>query len=87
MATGFGVQLWMYGSSIAFPVSELSERNQSILMLNPMVPVVEGMRFAFLGAGTVTAGYLALSAAVCASVMLVGIVMFNRTEQNVMDTV
>ncbi len=87
MATGFGVQLWMYGSSIAFPVSELSAMQQRILMLNPMVPIVEGMRFAFLGEGTVTKEYLALSFAVCVVVFLAGIVMFNRTEQNVMDTV
>ncbi len=87
MATGFGVQLWMFGSSIAFPISQLSAAQQSILLLNPMVPVVEGMRFAFLGQGTVTAGYLALSFAVCVLIFLAGIVMFNRTEQNVMDTV
>lgn len=87
MATGFGVQLWMYGSSIAFPVSELSGFHQKILMLNPMVPLIEGMRFAFLGKGTVTLPYFALSFAVCLVVFVVGIVMFNRTEQSVMDTV
>lgn len=87
MATGFGVQLWMYGSSIAFPVSELSAMHQRILMLNPMVPVVEGMRFAFLGEGTVTKAYFAMSFAVSVVVFLAGIVAFNRAEKTVMDTV
>lgn len=88
MATGFGMQLLMYGSSVAFPVGRLENALVAkVLMLNPMVPIVEAMRLAFTGRGTVTKEYLAVSFAVSLVVMLVGVMSFNRTEQNVMDTV
>lgn len=88
MATGFGMQLLMYGSSVAFPVGRLDNALVAkVLMLNPMVPIVEAMRLAFTGRGTVTKEYLALSFAVSLVVLLVGVMSFNRTEQNVMDTV
>ena len=88
MATGFGMQLLMYGSSVAFPVGRLENALVAkVLMLNPMVPIVEAMRLAFTGRGTVTKEYLALSFAVSLVVLLVGVMSFNRTEQNVMDTV
>ncbi len=88
MATGFGMQLLMYGSSVAFPVGRLDNALVAkVLMLNPMVPIVEAMRLAFTGKGTVTKEYLAISFAVSLVVMLVGVMSFNRTEQNVMDTV
>jgi lipopolysaccharide transport system permease protein len=88
MATGFGLQLLMYGSSVAFPVGRLENAVVAkILMFNPMVPIVESMRFAFTGRGTVTKEYLAISFAVSVIVLLIGVMSFNRTEQNVMDTV
>ena len=49
--------------------------------------VVEAMRLAFTGKGTVTKEYLALSFAVSLAILLIGVMSFNRTEQNVMDTV
>jgi lipopolysaccharide transport system permease protein len=88
MATGFGVQLWMYGSSVVFPISAVRDAFvQKVLALNPIVPIIEGMRFAFLGFGTVTKMQIAVSFATCLAVFLIGVVSFNSTEQNVMDTV
>src|SRR5829696_5155612 len=55
MGVGFGVQLWMFASSVAFPLSRVTDPTQVMLLkLNPMVPVIEGFRFAFLGSGMVT---------------------------------
>jgi lipopolysaccharide transport system permease protein len=88
MAVGFGVQLWMYGSSVVFPLSRITDETyRFILTLNPMVPVIEGFRFAFLGEGTVTKVEYATSFGISAFIFLVGLVMFSRTEQTVMDTV
>ena len=88
MATAFGLQLWMYGSSVAFPVSAINDPfTVKLLSLNPMVPILEAMRFGFLGFGTVTLWQFALSGVVCAVVFFIGVIMFNRTEQDVMDTV
>jgi lipopolysaccharide transport system permease protein len=78
----------MYGSSVVFPLSRITDETyRFILTLNPMVPVIEGFRFAFLGEGTVTKVEYATSFGISAFIFLVGLVMFSRTEQTVMDTV
>jgi lipopolysaccharide transport system permease protein len=87
LGVGFGLQLWMFASSIVFPLSQISEDKQWILQLNPIVPIVEAFRFAFFGVGRVELGNLAYSAAVCIGVFLLGVVLFHRAERNVMDTV
>jgi len=84
---GFGVQLWMYLSPIVYPVSSLPEEYRFWAMLNPVAPVLEFFRFAFLGVGTVEWGSIALSLATILFVMLGGVVLFSRVERTFMDTV
>lgn len=83
----FGVQLWMYITPIVYPVSELMGKMKTLAMLNPMAPIVNNFRYAFLGSGQMEWGYLGLSAVVTAVVLLFGIVIFNRVEKTFMDTV
>lgn len=84
---GFGVQLLMYATPIIYPLSVLPERYRTWAALNPIAPVVELFRYAYLGAGTVSTGLLAYSVAVIAAILFVGVVMFNRVERTFMDTV
>jgi lipopolysaccharide transport system permease protein len=51
----FGVQLLMYATPVIYPVSTIPARFQPLIQANPMTPVVETFRYAFLGAGTVNA--------------------------------
>ena len=83
----FGVQLWMYGSAIIFPVSSLPEKWASLIMLNPVVPIVETFRYAFTGHGTVAPAYLASGACVTLVILFIGVIMFNKVEKTFMDTV
>ena len=83
----FGVQLWMYGSAIIFPVSSIPQRWGEILMLNPVVPIVEEFRYAFTGNGTFSILYLGISIVVTLIILLGGVIIFNRVEKTFMDTV
>lgn len=83
----FGVQLWMYGSAIIFPVSSLPEKWANLIMLNPVVPVVEAFRYAFTGHGTFSPEYLGIGAIVTMVVLLIGMIIFNKVEKTFMDTV
>lgn len=83
----FGVQLWMYGSAIIFPVSSIPQRWGEILMLNPVVPIVEAFRYAFTGNGTFSIFYLGISIVVTLIILLGGVIIFNRVEKTFMDTV
>jgi len=83
----FGTQLWMYASCVVYPLSQISPEYRWIFILNPMVPIIEALRFSFLGGGMVEIWQLAISAAVTAVLLFVGLVMFTRAEKTFMDTV
>jgi lipopolysaccharide transport system permease protein len=83
----FGVQLMMYATPVIYPVSAIPARFQRIIQANPMTPIVEAFRFAFLGAGTVDFAQLLYSFVFMLAVVVIGSVIFNRVEQTFMDTV
>ncbi len=87
LGVGFGLQLWMFASTIVFPLSKIAENKRWILQLNPIVPIVESFRYAFFGVGRVEVANLAYSGAACAGVFLLGVILFHHAERNVMDTV
>ncbi len=83
----FGVQLWMYATPIVYPTSQIPERWQWVIALNPMAPIIEAFRYAFLGAGTVHPWQIGLSIGTTLLILTIGIVLFSRIEKSFMDTV
>ena len=83
----FGVQLLMYATPVIYPVSSIPARFQWIILANPMTPVIEAFRYAFLGAGTVDINHLLYSFGFMLVVVILGSIIFNRVEQTFMDTV
>jgi lipopolysaccharide transport system permease protein len=84
---GFGTQIWMYASCVVYPLSQISKEWRWLFILNPMVPIIEALRFSFLGGGLVEIWHLAISATVTAILLFTGLVMFSRAEKTFMDTV
>ncbi len=83
----FGVQLLMYMTTVIYPLSAAPERYKRLIQLNPMTGMIEAFRFAFLGKGNFTAFSLGYSTAITLAILLIGIVIFNKTERNFVDTV
>ena len=83
----FGVQLLMYATPVIYPFSSIPERFQPLILANPMTPIVETFRYAFLGAGTVDTWHLLYSFGFMLVVVFLGTVIFNRVERTFMDTV
>ena len=83
----FGVTLLMYATPVIYPVSAIPARFQWIIQVNPISPVVEAFRTAFLGAGTVNLPQLGYSFGFMLAVILIGTLIFNRVEATFMDTV
>jgi lipopolysaccharide transport system permease protein len=83
----FGVQLLMYATPVVYPLSSVSGPFRWLILANPVTPIVEGFRYAFLGAGTVDGWRLLYSGAFMLAVLLIGILMFNQVERTFMDTV
>jgi lipopolysaccharide transport system permease protein len=84
---GFGVQLLMFASSVVFPLSSVPEKYRWILNCNPLVPIMEGFRKGFLGAGEVTLMQVGTSFGVMVVVLAIGMMLFTHVEKTFMDTV
>ena len=83
----FGVQLLMYATPVIYPVSSIPARFQPLIQANPMTPIVEAFRYAFLGAGSFNPMNLLYSFGFMVIVVVIGTVIFNRVEATFMDTV
>jgi lipopolysaccharide transport system permease protein len=86
----FGVQLFMYATPVVYPLSLAKEKLGSyswIAFANPMSSIVEAMKYAFLGQGQFS-WYLLLYSFIFMIILLAtGVIIFNKVEQNFMDTV
>lgn len=83
----FGIQLLMYAAPVIYPLSEIPEKFQWIIVANPMSSVIEMFRYSFLGSGSFTTWGLVYTVSFTLVVFLFGLAIFNRTEKYFMDTV
>ncbi len=85
---GFAVQLGMYATPIAYPLSFLKSRGyEKLISANPLSPVVECFRYCLFGKGTFTPESLTYSVIFMLCVLFMGSVIFNKVEKSFMDTV
>ncbi|WP_343338766.1 hypothetical protein TPELB_09720 [Terrisporobacter petrolearius] len=84
---GFGVQLWMYATPVVYPASQIGGKLKTLMMLNPVSPIVESFRYVFLGSGSIPWNYLGISMITTLVVLFTGVVLFSRVEKTFMDTV
>jgi lipopolysaccharide transport system permease protein len=85
MLVSFGVQFWMYGSCVAYPLSVIPQDLRIWFILNPMVPIIEAFRFAFLGQGIIEGWHLMIGFAVSTAIFFLGIILFCRVERTFSD--
>jgi len=81
------IQLLMYLSPIIYPLSLAEGVFRRLLLANPMTAVLEAIKFSFLGTGVFSWLYLAYSAGFAILLVFFGLLVFNRTERNFIDTV
>ncbi|HRS54472.1 MAG TPA: ABC transporter permease [Bacteroidales bacterium] len=83
----FGVQLFMYATPIIWPISSIPEKWKMFLIANPMAPIIEAIRYGFLGSGSFTYCQLIYSTIFSIVIFFIGVILFNKVEKNFMDTV
>ncbi len=84
----FGVQLLMYGTTVIYPLSYAREKGYGWLVeKNPMTGIIEGFRYCFLGKGEFTVANIAYSSVFTLVILFLGIIIFNKTEKNFVDTI
>lgn len=92
MLVGFGTQLWMYASPIAYDMFGFAAfapggKWHTLYMCNPVTPIVNLFRYAYLGIGAVEWKFYFIGWATTFVVLLIGVMLFNRVEKTFMDTV
>lgn len=84
----FAVQLGMYATPVAYPLSFLKEnRVGNLILWNPLSGVFEGFRYCLYGHGTVTVESLMYSIGFMVVALVGGVLLFNKVESSFMDTV
>jgi lipopolysaccharide transport system permease protein len=83
----FFAQFWMFVTPIAYPSSLLSKTWRIVYGLNPMAGVVEGFRWALLGAKTAPSAMIAISSAAALALLISGAYYFRRMEKTFADVV
>ncbi|MCU1241132.1 MAG: Polysaccharide transporter permease protein [Candidatus Acidoferrum typicum] len=86
-ALPFIIQFWMFATPIAYPSSLLGKPGRLVLALNPMVGVVEGFRWALLGAKTAPGPLMLVSGLAALGVLTGGAFYFRRMEKSFADVV
>ena len=85
---GFAVQLLMYATPVAYPLSFLSGKSYAAwIRWNPLTPIVEAFRYALFQHGSFNAGSLLYSAIFIVTTLFLGLLIFSKVERTFMDTV
>lgn len=89
MLVGFGVQLLMYATPIAYPFFTIPSASvfYRLLLCNPLTGLIEGCKYAFTSEGLFSLRLLAMDATVILCVMVLGMYIFSKVEKRFMDTV
>ncbi|MGE5522731.1 MAG: ABC transporter permease [Rhodospirillaceae bacterium] len=84
----FLIQFGMYVSPVGFSTVIVPEQWRLLFALNPMVGAIEGFRWSLLGGNApLDVPMLALSGAVAALLLYVGVVQFRKTEKSFADVI
>lgn len=92
MLVTFGMQLWMYASPIAYDMYSLvplteGGRLHALYMLNPITPIVNVFRYAYLGVGQIEWDFYFIDWGITLVILFVGVLLYNRIEKTFMDTI
>lgn len=86
----FGVQLLMYVSAVMYPIELIVTKIPSyswVVKYNPLAYVIESARFMLLDVGNIPFFGLIYTLVVTVVIFFIGLLIFNKTEKNFIDTV
>lgn len=87
MLIAFGVQLFMYATPVIYPISVVPIQYLWIIKLNPLVPILDYTRYAFLGIGDFNLVALIYPILFSVVILAIGVIIFNKVQKSFMDTV
>lgn len=84
----FGIQLFMYITPVILPLSQFKGIMKKVVMANPMTPIIETFKAAFLGVPKdYSVNGLFYTTIFTVVIFCLAILIFNKVEKYFMDTV
>jgi len=84
---GFGISLLMYLTPVVYPISLIPSAFRDWVGLNPMTCVIEGFRQGLLGSGSFETMLLIQGSAVSLVFLVVGLGLYSRVQDTLVDTI
>ena len=87
---GFATSLLLYISAVPYPLAEVEKEMPEyawIVLYNPLTHIIEGFRYMILDTGVFSWFGFFYTFGISIFLSLVGLIVFNRTEKNFIDTV
>jgi lipopolysaccharide transport system permease protein len=83
----FGIQLLMYATAVAYPLSSLTGKMYFLVRLNPLTCIIEAFRKCTLDKGLLNIYSLLYSITFTIVILFLGFIVFNKAEKDFIDTV
>ena len=82
-----GLQLWLYLTPVAYPLSAVPEKYRSYFLLNPLTGVVEGLRAVLVFDQAPDWQVVGISAALIGGLLIASIAVFKSTDKYFADVI
>jgi len=82
-----GLQLWLYLTPVAYPLSVVPEKYRLFFLLNPLTGVVEGLRAVLVFGREPEWPVVGISAALILAIFVGALTLFKRTDKYFADVV
>ena len=82
-----GLQLWLYLTPVAYPLSAVPEQYRWFFLLNPLTGVVEGLRAVLVFGQEPDWGVVGISTALIVTIFVTAAALFKRTDKYFADVI
>ena len=82
-----GLQLWLYLTPVAYPLSAVPERYRPFFLANPLTGVVEGLRQVLVFGREPDWQVAGISAALIVGIFVIGVTLFKSTDKYFADVI
>jgi len=81
------VQLWMFATPVAYPISVVPRWLKPLFLLNPMAPIIDGYRRAIIQDSRPDLEGLAVSVLITLTLTVTALAIFRRAERTFADVI
>jgi len=82
-----GLQLWLYLTPVAYPLSAVPERYRPLFLINPLTGVIEGLRAVVVFGREPEWSVVGISAALIVALFVSALVLFKKTDKYFADVI